>query len=340
MQKAAPADIGAAIVRGVSRGARLDSSLKTLASTHTVVNECVKAAQRDRTLYAFGSLVVFGVSEAKSDVDFVLLDPKEIQDGQGLDDSSQTARAVQAHCLGQVAKEMRNRHRLWKVQEVRRTRVPVLRVDPPAPLCPFDVSAGRRCGVRNSWLLRAYFEQRPSARWLAMAVKRWSKASQMNGPQCAFLTSYGFNIMVIHYYMNRGLMQHVPLEVTDVAKVPPLPTGLALKRPNVEELGNEVLDFCNFYASEFDYESDVVSLSRPGSTTRSQLSWTRADEDALKMKGDPDGGGAVNYRLCIEDPYEVNLNVGRMVTAFKLDYLRKNMNAAQSTGLGFLTPEE
>jgi len=315
--------------------------LKPLGATHQALKKCVDKAVPGRRLFAFGSIVVYGFMEAGSDVDFVVLDPKQIANGKGLDSATMQARQLQAHTLSQVARATRAAHRAIRIEEVKRTRVPVLRcskAQPPAFPVPFDVTADRRNGVRNSWLLRAYFDQYPQARWLALAVKRWSKDTQMNGSM-GFLTSYAFNILVVHYYRHAlGRMQHVPLEHADVAKAPDLPTGRPLTRPaDMAAFGDEVAGFFDYYLSDFRYDEDVVTLSRPEKTTTADLGWTREAEDALKMKASDDEGlGKVSYRLCIEDPFEVNLNVGRNVSAFKLDVFKQNLAQGRASGMGWL----
>jgi DNA polymerase sigma len=133
-------------------------------------------------------------------------------------------------------------------------------------------------------------------------------------------------------------MQHVPIETADVARAPELPTGCALKQPaDMAAFGDEVAGFFDYYLKDFRYDDEVVSLSRGGATTTAQLGWTREAEDALKMKAsDDDGLGKVSYRLCIEDPFEINLNVGRNVSAFKLDVFKQNLAQGRLSGMGWL----
>ena len=89
-----------------------------------------------------------------------------------------------------------------------------------------------------------------------------------------------------------------------------------------------MLDFLDYYLDEYQMDEHAISLSRDGITTKESLGWTRTAEDQKMMSQEK-----VAYRLCIEDPYEVNLNVGRNVTAFKLDMMRKHFEMARETGL-------
>lgn len=316
-------------------------------------------------VYTFGSCCVFGVAEPKSDVDFVLLTAKDASD-EGPDTPSQTARGWQTQSLAKFSAKLRSQNPTFVVEEVRRARVPVVRVkaavsvplsgnsDPVTSTTTmaqvkFDVTAHRRNGVRNSALLRAYFDQCPiEARWLAMAVKAWSKRVGVNlGSPGGFITSYGLNLLVVYYLLRHGKVRYVPIEkFRNCQSIPPLPNGTPLELPADEEaFGALLLDWLAFYTKEFVYEEEVVTLTGrvrgaaasssepPSVLLRSKdLGWTREAEDQLAQRGSE--GERISYRLCIEDPYEVNLNVGRLVTPLKLDLFKRLLVAAGDNGFG------
>jgi hypothetical protein len=75
-------------------------------------------------------------------------------------------------------------------------------------------------------------------------------------------------------------------------------------------MGSLLVGFFAFYCFEFDWVNHVVSLNRPGITTKAQLGWKTGDEIRL---GRPGVGKNVRYTFCIEDPYEENLNLGRHI---------------------------
>jgi DNA polymerase sigma len=292
------------------------------------------------SLYSFGSTTVFGLYEQKADFDFVLLSQDDIRLGRGQDPNTQQAKALQTHRLGALCKVIRQQNPSWKIEEVKRARVPVLRIK--APYASFDVTANRRNGVRNSYLLRGYFAQRPDARWIAVAVKQWSKKVGMNGGTGGFMTSYAFNILVAFWLLQRGMVEYVPVELTDVSKVPLVAPGIPIEQPkSVSEVGFMLDDFFNFYNNEFDFSKHVISLNRGKAlVTKEELKWTLEMEDVLKMRSAE--GERIAYRMCIEDPYEENLNLGRNVSQFRFDIFKQNMIRAQMTALEFLpleTPE-
>eukprot|EP00760_Papus_ankaliazontas_P022007 PhM_4_TR18784/c1_g2_i2/m.21560 len=99
-------------------------------------------------------------------------------------------------------------------------------------------------------------------------------------------------------------------------------------------------DFLDFYNKELDYAENVVSLSRPGLTTKASLQWTQAvEEQARALAGGGGGAAGANtsswYRLAVEDPFEVNLNLGRFVTPLRYGLFRTALHTAYGNGLGY-----
>lgn len=182
----------------------------------------------------------------------------------------------------------------------------------------FDLSF-RTFGIRNSQLLRAFLMADACCRPGALVLKEWSKSSGVNNSINGFLTSYAVNILWIYFLVRKGVVPFV-----DPASVSPkLSTAGYSKDPVYEPLipatltdegrkelhlrtGRLLLGFFAFYCFEFDWENHVVSLNRPGITTKAQLGWTPADEVRLSKR-------STRYEMCIEDPYEENLNLGRHI---------------------------
>lgn len=391
MASAASAASSGAAIKAAEMGSALYSSFSGLleknldtapvANVHALITRCVQTIDPTMTPYLFGSTAVYGYHEPGTDADFVVLSREDVLDGMGADPSSEVAKGVQSDLLAKLTGALQKEQQgsgsgaIWQADLVRRTRVPVLRVKGGAGGSgdgsgtttsldvDFDITANRRNGVRNSALLRGYFCQQPHTRWLSIAVKRWSKRSGLNmGVEGGCLTSYGFNIMVAYYLLRRGLVQFVPPESCDVARILPMPLYLPLDPPasGGAELGAMTLDFLDFYLHEFDPETEVISLSRPRGaaaaagrdanpattavvdsvvsapftvTTKEDLQWTKQAEDMARISGDK-----TSYRWCIEDPYEHNLNVGRHMTPFKLMLLKKHMERARDTALLLKVP--
>jgi hypothetical protein len=182
----------------------------------------------------------------------------------------------------------------------------------------FDLSF-RTFGIRNSYLLRSYLMAHRCGRAGALVLKDWSKQSGVNNSINGFLTSYAVNILWIYFLVTKG---HVPY-VAPQSIPQSLSTQCHSKDPQYEELvpptvaedtaamsalhkemGHLLYEFFAFYCFEFDWEHHVVSLNREGITTKDDLGWTERDEVRLSKRN-------VRYLMCIEDPYEENLNLGR-----------------------------
>lgn len=253
-----------------------------------------------------------------------------------------------------------------------------------------DVTYGRRCGVLNSALLRRYIDQQPHLRYLCLVVKRWSKLTGLNtatSPDGSGLTSYGFHLLIVYYALRRQLVQYVPPKRILLEDIEPVPAPLPLCFPasaaftaaaaaataesslSLESLiekdeqaaalvGGWALDFTRFYLHEFDYQHEVVCISRgaerfspstehtssgagavaaahPLYVTKEMLQWTKQEEYMARSRGE-----YLFYRFCIEDPYEMNLNVGRHMSSVKLMIFKKHLEKALETGLSFFPAEE
>ena len=66
-----------------------------------------------------------------------------------------------------------------------------------------DISLHNPLAVKNTQLLMSYSTVDPRVRQLAYAVKRWSKARDLNNPSSGTSSSYGWMIMLIHFLQVR-----------------------------------------------------------------------------------------------------------------------------------------
>ncbi|CCW67884.1 unnamed protein product [Phytomonas sp. Hart1] len=194
----------------------------------------------------------------------------------------------------------------------------------------FDLSF-RALGIRNSELLRRYLLNHPCARPGAIVLKDWSKTSGVNNSVNGYLTSYAINIMWIYFLVQKGVVKYVdPIadipeslrsyheELTKSPRYRPMldPAWSAEEKLTYEqEAGRLLMEFFLYYAYEFDWENNVVSLNRKGITTKRMLDWdSEAIAPPMATTGHPNGrrgGNPTRYSFCIEDPYEENLNLGR-----------------------------
>ncbi|KAG5483342.1 hypothetical protein LSCM1_04889 [Leishmania martiniquensis] len=153
----------------------------------------------------------------------------------------------------------------------------------------FDLSF-RAFGIRNSHLLRRYLLSHPCARPGALVLKDWSKTSGVNNSVNGYLTSYAINIMWIYYLVHRGVIPYVcpardiPASLRHNVDADPQyaamvdPAWTPEERAAMEsQAGELLLGFFYYYAFEFDWANHVVSLNRPGVTTKAALGWDVED---------------------------------------------------------------
>ncbi|KAG5483769.1 hypothetical protein LSCM4_04922 [Leishmania orientalis] len=153
----------------------------------------------------------------------------------------------------------------------------------------FDLSF-RAFGIRNSHLLRRYLLSHPCARPGALVLKDWSKTSGVNNSVNGYLTSYAINIMWIYYLVHRGVVPYVcpardiPASLRHNVDADPQyaamvdPSWTPEERAAMEsQAGELLLGFFYYYAFEFDWANHVVSLNRPGVTTKAALGWDVED---------------------------------------------------------------
>jgi len=170
----------------------------------------------------------------------------------------------------------------------------------------------RNFGIRNSAWLHEYHVNNNNGALLrsgAVVLKTWAKLYGVNNSFLGFLTSYAVNILWINFLVQRKVVPYVsPRAIsedpTDAKRFPsyvPLTPKSCDDAQVLEMMGGLLVDFFVYYAFEFNWERDVVSLNREGTTTKAQLRWMPAEGTAKNVR----------YHCCIEDPYEPNLNLGR-----------------------------
>eukprot|EP01062_Namystynia_karyoxenos_P042940 TRINITY_DN3144_c0_g1_i2.p1 TRINITY_DN3144_c0_g1~~TRINITY_DN3144_c0_g1_i2.p1 ORF type:complete len:853 (+),score=188.83 TRINITY_DN3144_c0_g1_i2:213-2771(+) len=214
----------------------------------------------------------------------------------------------------------------WQALEaVPCARVPIIRNNPALGdaagglrAAVFDLSF-RLHGVLNSNLFRRYAAQHPAARLAAVAAKCWSKAARINNPRGGRLSSYAVVSMLFYALLRRGYCKWEDPAAVTLEGCPPLPPLVSAPGHTEEvcrQVGRVLAEFWHFYAKEFSWETEVVSLQYavpPGARvlTKADLGWDRPPTAHSGSRR------TYNY-VCIADPYERReprsaepLNLGR-----------------------------
>eukprot|EP00331_Platyophrya_macrostoma_P002942 CAMPEP_0176429346 /NCGR_PEP_ID=MMETSP0127-20121128/13663_1 /TAXON_ID=938130 /ORGANISM="Platyophrya macrostoma, Strain WH" /LENGTH=399 /DNA_ID=CAMNT_0017811147 /DNA_START=339 /DNA_END=1538 /DNA_ORIENTATION=- len=157
-----------------------------------------------------------------------------------------------------------------------------------------------------------------------------------------YITSYAVNLMWIHFLLRHQHVEYVPPSSISpslddkeaLTYLPMLPeeTSRSSFTTSVAEL---ITGFFRFYAFEFDWKREVISVSRGTSKVlKEDLQWIESREIMSLIFRE-----RVWYRLCIEDPFEENLNLGRHVSPIKMNkFVCEFVNFWTACTLG--TPKE
>ncbi|KEF55198.1 uncharacterized protein A1O9_08852 [Exophiala aquamarina CBS 119918] len=199
---------------------------------------------------------------------------------------------------------------------------------------PCDINFTNFVAVHNSILLRLYHDFDSRVADLGFFVKVWAKAKDINTPYRGTLSSYGYILMVLHYLMNVAKPAVIP-NLQALAKVedswyPDRPIELykgydirflrgrkeieearATMTKNTQSTGELLRGFFQYYAVRdgFHWTRDVISIrERTGRVTKAQKGWTEAKWSQQEKRQ-----VRLRYLLAIEDPFEVEHNVGRTV---------------------------
>jgi len=224
-----------------------------------------------------------------------------------------------------------------------------------------DINFSNNLGLHNTTLLRCYSLCDPRVRPMVLFVKSWASRRKVNSARDGTLSSYGWVLMVLHYLVN---VAH-PAVCPNLQLVRRQPDGasavicdgydvqfwrseaeiqqLAAKKMlthNQQTLGALLKDFFHYYAQQgyssprggFVWTQDVLSLRSPGGVlSKEEKGWTasrRTMVHGVEVRN--------SYLFAIEDPFELDHNVGRTVTHSGIcairDEFRRALRILQTVG--------
>ena len=199
---------------------------------------------------------------------------------------------------------------------------------------PCDINFTNFVAVHNSTLLRLYHDFDSRVADLGFFVKVWAKAKDINTPYRGTLSSYGYILMVLHYLMNVVKPAVIP-NLQALAKAEDswhpdktielfegydirflrgrkeIDEARAMMTKNTQSTGELLRGFFQYYSVRegFHWTREVISIrERSGRVSKAQKGWTEAkwsQQDNRQVR--------LRYLLAIEDPFEVEHNVGRTV---------------------------
>ena len=293
----------------------------------------VKRVEPDGTLYPFGSSVS-GLASKGADLDLTIMTSAS---GVGAEMPMERQREL----VEELAEALEASGEMEEVQARPKARVPIVALKDKLSGLKSDICMCNTLALANSRLLRAYMQIDPRARQLALVVKHWAKRRSINNPYHGSPSSYAWVLLSIHYLQTVGVLPVLQMLFgPDVDRGPAtiLKThdgrdfdcaycgDAALVReamaelgpPNPASLGELLIGFFRRYAREFDFVKSVVCVRTGTFVTKTAKGW---DKKEAGFKGD-------RHLFCIEDPFELTHDLGRVMDRDTLRDVRSEIDRA------------
>ncbi|RCN45318.1 nucleotidyltransferase domain protein, partial [Ancylostoma caninum] len=252
-----------------------------------------KDLKRTVRLDIFGSLVN-GLGAGGSDVDICFR----------FDSDEQPVNVDGVEIVREISTSLQKMKGLDKVYAITGAKVPIVKFLWPKFGFEGDISYYNVLALYNTQLLKTYcaWDQRvaPVGVW----VKRWAKSCDIGDASRGSLSSYAIIILLIHYLQNceppvlprlqedfrNGDVKPILVENHDVYYHNTVFEKWSENRSSVSQL---FVGFLDYYA-RFDFETQVVQIRRKKPLLKMEKDWSRS--------------------VCIEDPFDLNHNLGSGVT--------------------------
>ncbi|KAF2135387.1 uncharacterized protein K452DRAFT_293256 [Aplosporella prunicola CBS 121167] len=225
-----------------------------------------------------------------------------------------------------------------------------------------DLNFSGHLGIYNTKLLHCYSISDQRVREMVIFVKAWAKTRKVNSSYNGTLSSYGYSLMVLHYLMRipaDPVIRDLQLDNTQQINgrrptwIDVTINGVKVKfwgdeeyitaaarkgqwTLNRESLGSLLRGFFRYYGCPghpdrvggFHWTRDVITFGQrmpwERLVTKNELGWTQARTEQR------DNAKEVRHRylVAIQDPFELNHNVGRTVTHQGICAIREEFRRA------------
>ncbi|KAJ6729842.1 UTP:RNA URIDYLYLTRANSFERASE 1 [Salix viminalis] len=189
-----------------------------------------------------------------------------------------------------------------------------------------DICINNVLAVVNTKLLRDYAQIDVRLRQLAFIVKHWAKSRGVNATYQGTLSSYAYVLMCIHFLQQRrpailpclqeiGHTYSVTVDDIQCAYFDQVEKLRGFGSGNKETIARLVWGFFNYWAYNHDYANAVISVRTGSILSKHEKEWTRRN-------------GNDRHLICIEDPFEISHDLGRVVDKFSIKVLREEFERA------------
>lgn len=215
---------------------------------------------------------------------------------------------------------------LQNVQALTHARVPIVKMMDPVTGISCDICVNNLLAVVNTKLLKDYAQIDQRLRQLAFFVKHWAKSRRVNETYQGTLSSYAYVLMCIHFLQTRKpailpclqAMEatcRVIVDDTECAYFDKVQKLHNFGAQNKESIMQLLWAFFHYWAYWHDYTNDVISVRTGRIISKQEKDWTRRI-------------GNDRHLICIEDPFQVSHDLGRVVDKFSIKILREEFERA------------
>eukprot|EP00172_Hildenbrandia_rubra_P000240 Plantae.Rhodophyta-Hildenbrandia_rubra.ctg11077.p1 GENE.Plantae.Rhodophyta-Hildenbrandia_rubra.ctg11077~~Plantae.Rhodophyta-Hildenbrandia_rubra.ctg11077.p1 ORF type:complete len:655 (+),score=114.05 Plantae.Rhodophyta-Hildenbrandia_rubra.ctg11077:3-1967(+) len=324
------------------------------------LRKVIRSEWPNSSLYMYGSSAT-GMFLERGDVDVCLEIPNVKRTSDGDDGGRRTQ-----HLVFKRLSFILRRARMNNVKVLFSAKVPIVKLHDSVSGLDVDICLNNKYVSHNTALLKHYLGLDERAKPLAMIVKYWARCRRINYTYCGTLSSYAYMMLVINYLQclsppclpclqkekdeGGNLSNHSDYPLWFNRKL----TRSVYKSRNRQSLGDLFLGFFRFYAREFDYENEVVSVRNGCRLRKSEKTWANTiDEGSMssveeeEQQGQSNGIGngnkrrsksrktelavvdrEVGHRFSIEDPFVVSHDLGRGMDIETLGVLKDEFELA------------
>ncbi|XP_042390498.1 UTP:RNA uridylyltransferase 1-like [Zingiber officinale] len=215
---------------------------------------------------------------------------------------------------------------LQNVQALTHARVPIVKLMDPITGLSCDICVNNLLAVVNTKLLKDYAQVDIRLRQLVFIVKHWAKSRRVNETYQGTLSSYAYVLMCIHFLQLRrpailpclqamNVTYNTTVENTNCAYFDQVERLREFGVRNKESIARLLWSFFQYWAYHHDYTNDVISIRTGSFISKEAKDWTRRI-------------GNDRHLICIEDPFNISHDLGRVVDKYTIKILREEFERA------------
>lgn len=249
--------------------------------------------------------------DAKLSEDDCRTGQRELSQAHAAFKRAQTVLAQESRVIYRVGQCLQ-RNGFLRIQAIARARVPVVKFVDPVFGFEVDICLNNRIAGRNTALLRSYLRIDERVRSVVFLVKGWTKARGISDSTGGTLSSYGWVILVVHFFQQIGILPNLQSDEAaalisaprvvcsdvDATFMEDVSLGAAMlprkEVPYAESIstasaGILFRGFLSYFATSFDWIRSVAAI--------------HTQDFAVQNKWEAKGPTKL-WRLAVEDPFE------------------------------------